>query len=126
MVPHEVPIMRRLAFFSGFLIAGLALSLAKIPYARLASQLASGELDGRPVEIAEFTSVPFGEPTTRVRCGDLVFEVPVRARVDYKHSGDLVGVCVELDGLICGTAPPREEPPGDTPNSLKWGGVGTG
>ena len=121
MVADGVPIMRKTLVFFGFLIVGMILPLAKMPYVRLASQLASGQLDGSPVEIAEFASAAFDEPTVRVQCGDLAFDVPARARVDYKYADDLIGVSVDMDGLMCGTAPPREEPPGDTPSSLRWG-----
>lgn len=118
--------MRRLPVFFGLLIAGLTLSLVKMPYVRLASQLASGELDGRPVEIADFASVPFDEPTVRVQCGDLAFDVPARAQIDYKLADDLVGVSVEVEGLMCGTVPPREELLEDTLSTLRWGAWGQG
>lgn len=110
--------MRRTLVFFGLLISGMTLALAKMPYVRLASPLASGELGGRSVEVAEFASVPFDEPTVCVQCGDLAFDVPARAQIDDKYAEDLIGVSVEVDGLMCGTGPPREEPSGETPTSL--------
>ncbi|HOW72776.1 MAG TPA: hypothetical protein PKY77_19420 [Phycisphaerae bacterium] len=118
--------MRRLLVFFGLLTTGMILSLAKMPYLRLTFQLASGELDGRPVEVTEFASVSFNEPTIEVQCGDLAFEVPARAQVDYKPAGELVGVSVEVDGLMFGAAPPREERPGDGLSSPKWEAWGGG
>lgn len=102
--------MRRTSVFFGLLISGVTLSLAKMPYVRLASSQASAELDGRSIKVEEFASAPFDEPTVRVRCGDLAFDVPARAQIDYKYADDLICVSVEIDGLMCRTAPPREVP----------------
>ena len=63
--------------------------------------------------MVDLTPTPFGERTNPARCGDLVFDVPLRAEVEPRLSDSLSCVLVELDGLKCLLFAPRHRAEGE-------------
>lgn len=95
------------------MLAGTGLLLTRLPYMGLVADLASGEIDGSPIPMVAFTPAPFEEKTNAVRCGDLVLDVPLWAKVEPRPWHSLSGVVVELDGLKCLLFAPRHRAEGE-------------
>lgn len=101
--------MPKTKIFLALLFAGLGVFFSRVPHLRLAVQLASGQIDGRRIPVADFVPVGFQETTRSHQVDGLVFEAPERAKVERVPLGELSVVWVDLDGVTCCVMPLREK-----------------
>ncbi len=92
----------------GVVLAVVALlGITKAPQIQLDAALSSGELDGRPIQVADFVPAPLVGQTVRLRCGPLVFDVPACAEVQAWEPDQTAGYLIMVGGLRCRILPPR-------------------
>ncbi len=105
------------------LAAGLGAIVWKAPYMQLASQLSSGQLDGRRILVTDFVPERPAEGGVPVRLGTLGFSVPATAAIEPMAPDGSFGLWVKLPGMRCAVLPPRHAgPDGD---SAPWDSHGT-
>lgn len=98
------------------LAASLGALVSKAPHMRLAAQLASGEIDGRRISVADFVPERFQEECISVRLGDLILEAPERATIEFTPSDEPFALWLEVDDLKCRVLRPRYAPQEDDAN----------